>query len=79
MLWRDKTPAEGTWMMSLLLLLFPLTQILVRGQARIARIEVLAQTIRRANGLWDVARKMCVLVGYTTLHLLFSLTIVKQV
>ena len=25
--------------------------------ARIARIEVLAQTIRRANGLWDVARK----------------------
>jgi len=47
--------------------------------ARIARIEVLAQTIRRANGLWDVARIMCVLVGYTTLHLLFSLTIVKQV
>ena len=47
--------------------------------ARIARIEVLAQTIRRANGLWDVARKMGVLVGYTTLHLLFSLTIVKQV
>ena len=25
--------------------------------ARIARIEVLPQTIRRANGLWDVARK----------------------